>query len=358
VHPSEAAQELPKKEELPSDRVAQGADGGVKEEKEDDEDKDEVKEEDDKEDEKKDKEDVKEEDEKDDEDKEDVKEEEDAKLEFNGKKIADNAAEDGVAKEEAEKDDEKELDEEDDDDDEDDKIDVKEDVAALLVGEKLSGAFKKKAETIFEAALKSKLAPAKKKLQEKYENRLRKSEDKIAGKLVNQLDSYLDYVVEEWMNENKLAVEKGLQVEIVEGFMSGLQQLFKEHYIDVPESKTNVLEELSNKVEKLESELNEQINKNIALNKKLTEAAKSECIADLCEGLSKSEVEKLKTLAEGISFENKDQFVSKMGVIKGSYFPNVRKMKGIDEPILEEGGEEVSGSMSVYVNAISRTVQK
>jgi hypothetical protein len=241
---------------------------------------------------------------------------------------------------------------------------MKEDLDALLGGENLSEEFVQKASTIFEAAVISRaeevIAEAEVQLQEQFELAVEEIKEDLAAKV----DDYLNYMVEEWIKENEVAIEKNLRSEIVEDFVEGLRGLFVEHYIDIPSEKVDVIEELTAKVESLEASLNEHINRGIELNKELNEQKKIEAIYTACEGLTQTQVEKLKSLAEGVDFTTESEFVTKLETLKESYFKaevKVAETSDFDEVLVEEEKKEVKSSdpmMEVYTKAISQTVNK
>ena len=240
---------------------------------------------------------------------------------------------------------------------------MKEDLDALLGGENLSEEFVTKASTIFEAAVIARaeevIVEAEIALQEQFEAAVEEIKEDLAAKV----DDYLNYMVEEWMKENALAIEKGLRAEIVEDFITGLKGLFEEHYIDIPEEKVQVVEELTSKVEELEDALNEQIARGIELSKSLNEQKKIEAIYTACEGLTQTQVEKLKSLAEGVEFTTEEEFVAKVDVLKESYFKAEVKAadnSAYDEILVEEEKKQVFAdpSMEVYTKAISQTLAK
>ncbi len=240
---------------------------------------------------------------------------------------------------------------------------MKEDLDALLGGENLSEEFVAKASTIFEAAVIARaeevIVEAEIALQEQFEAAVEEVKEDLAAKV----DDYLNYMVEEWMKENALAIEKGLRAEIVEDFITGLKGLFEEHYIDIPEEKVQVVEELTSKVEELEDALNEQIARGIELTKSLNEQKKIEAIYTACEGLTQTQVEKLKSLAESVEFTTEEEFVAKVDVLKESYFKAEVKAadnSAYDEILVEEEKKQVFAdpSMEVYTKAISQTLAK
>jgi len=240
---------------------------------------------------------------------------------------------------------------------------MKEDLDALLGGENLSEEFVTKASTIFEAAVIARaeevIAEAEIALTEQFESAVEEIKEDLAAKV----DDYLNYMVEEWMKENALAIEKGLRAEIVEDFITGLKGLFEEHYIDIPEEKVQVVEELTSKVEELEDALNEQIARGIELTKSLNEQKKIEAIYTACEGLTQTQVEKLKSLAEGVEFTTEEEFVAKVDVLKESYFKAEVKAadnSAYDEILVEEEKKVTFSdpSMEIYTKAISQTLAK
>lgn len=261
-----------------------------------------------------------------------------------------------------------ESDEEDDDDDEDEEemeesidariasVDVSEDVEALTSGEELSEEFKEKASTIFEAAVKSKLRPEVARLEKQYRAELQEEVTARTEDLVEKVDTYLSYVVQEWMSENELAIERGLKGEIAEDFINGLKELFTEHYIDVPEERYDVLESQSTKIDELESKLNEQIEKNAELNKEVGDLIRESVIVESCEGLTVSETEKFKGLVEDVEFTDAESFAEKVAALRESYF---RQSAPLTESVVDDvtGTEEIdtTGAMAAYLAAISKT---
>lgn len=242
-------------------------------------------------------------------------------------------------------------------------IDIKADVKALFGNEDLSEEFKDKAATIFEAAVVTKINEHidiyNTTVQSSYEDDVKSIKEEMAEKM----DSYMDYVVEQWADDNKLAVEQGLKNELVEDFMKGLKGLFEEHYIDIPEEKVDVVEELAAKNEELQSQLNAEIERNVEIKKDLDENSKDKMVDTVSEGLTETQKEKFKTLAEGIDFSNKETYQKKLETIKESYFVE-ETQKEVTSPIgdteepLDEEIKQPKGSMAGYVNAISRTLKK
>ena len=242
---------------------------------------------------------------------------------------------------------------------EEETIDVSADVEALTADEGLSEEFKSKAATIFEAALKSKVSEMKKKMNASYEQKLKEESDNAKAELVEKVDSYLSYVVEEWMKENALAVERGIKGEIAEDFISGLKKLFEDHYIDVPDEKYDVLEDQASKIEDLEKKLNEQIEKNVELNKENGDLVKQDIIDEAASSLTDTQKEKFNKLAEEVEFSNSEEFKSKVNVIKESYFgakQEVKQENDIDNVAVgEDTNVDLSEAMAAYTAAITKT---
>jgi len=243
---------------------------------------------------------------------------------------------------------------------EDELIDVSADVEALTKDEDLSEDFKAKAATIFEAAVNSKVKEAKMKLKAGYEEKLKEEVDTAKAELVEKVDSYLNYVVEEWMQENKLAIERGIKGEIAEDFISGLKKLFEDHYIDVPDEKYNVLEDQASKIEDLEKKLNEQIEKNVEQNKQIGELKRQDIIDEASSDLADTAKEKFNKLAEEVEFSNEEDFRTKVTTIKESYF-GAKKESSNEVDDVAVGNEsqvdpaDLSNSMAAYTAAISKT---
>ena len=245
---------------------------------------------------------------------------------------------------------------------EESELDIKADVDALVGDSDLSEEFKQKAATIFEAAIKAKVKEESQRLQGEYETKLKEDTETQKAELVEKVDSYLNYVVEEWMQENKIAIERGIKGEIAEDFIGGLKKLFEDHYIDVPDEKYNVLEDQASKIEDLEKKLNEEIEKNVKLNKDNGELKKEEIIAKSSEDLTDVEAEKFNKLAEEVEYSNEEDFTSKVKTIKESYFGKKEEVKSsdIDDVAVGDGSEQVdpadlTNSMAAYTAAISKT---
>ena len=240
-------------------------------------------------------------------------------------------------------------------------FDVKEDVAALTEGEELSEEFKQKAETIFEAAVIARVKAETARIEEEFETRLNEQVEKNVEGLVEQVDGYLGYVAEQWIEQNELALERGMKSEILEGFVEGLKGLFEQHYIDVPEERYDVLGQMEEKVEELEDKLNEQVKKNIEAQKVISEHQRKEILDNAKEGLTDTEVEKLMGLAEELAFDDAETFAKKVQTIRESYFTNKAKSDTIvesvitDEPVeelTEEVKKPVDPKMAAYMSAL------
>jgi len=239
-------------------------------------------------------------------------------------------------------------------------IDLSDDVKALIGDEKLTEEFKQKAATIFEAAVKSKVNEAKKKMQTSYEEKLKEEVDTTKSELVEKVDSYLNYVVEEWMKQNELAIERGIKGEIAEDFISGLKKLFEDHYINVPDEKYDVLEDQASKIEELNSKLNEQIENNVKLNSEIGKLTKKEILGEVAADLVATNKEKFTKLAEEIEYSNAEEFRKKVSTIKESYFNSKKEISskdGIDNVAEGETTDNVdlSNAMTAYAAAISKT---
>ena len=248
---------------------------------------------------------------------------------------------------------------------EDLEINVEKDVKALMEGEEtLSDEFKTKAATIFESAVSTKILSEVNSrieiLEGEYAQELEEAKEEHSTQLTEKVDSYMNYVVEEWMKENELAVERGIRSELVEDFMTGLRNLFQEHYIDIPEEKVDLVDDLFGKVEELEGKLDEEINRSVDLKKELSEYKRDETIREVSDNLADTEKEKLSKLAEGIEYEDKEQFNEKLGVLKENYFPtNEAKAETTsdEDPVTnsEELNEKVKDpTMTHYVDALAR----
>jgi hypothetical protein len=239
-----------------------------------------------------------------------------------------------------------------------DVIDVSDDVKALIGDEKLTEEFKAKAATIFEAAVKSKVSEAKKKMQSSYESKLKEEAEKSKAELVEKVDSYLNYVVEEWMKQNEIAIERGIKGEIAEDFISGLKKLFEDHYINVPDEKYDVLEDQASKIEELNKKLNEQIEANVKLNSEIGKLTRQDIIDDVSSDLTDTNKEKFNKLAEEIEYSNAEEFKNKVSTIKESYFTKkeISSKNEIDNVAEGETTDvDLSNAMTAYTAAITKT---
>ena len=234
-------------------------------------------------------------------------------------------------------------------------INVEEDVNALVEGEELSEEFKNKAKTIFEAALKGKVTEIKERFETEYETKLIEEVEEIKDALNERVDSYLEYVAEEWFTENQLAVQGGLKEELTESFMTGLKSLFEEHYVTIPEEKYDVLHSMVEKLDDMETKLNEQIEKNVGLNKRLAESVADGILDSVSEGLADTQKEKLASLAESVEFESETKYREKLETLKESYFPT-KSSPAVKTESLSEGVDSseavASGSMAHYLKTL------
>lgn len=235
-------------------------------------------------------------------------------------------------------------------------VDFSEDLDALVDGEEaLAEGFKDKAAVIFEAAVKSKVTAEVQRLEESYAEKLAEESETARGEIVEKVDGYLNYVVEQWMETNEVAVTNGLRTEIAENFIDSLQSLFVENYIEVPESKVDMVDELAGKVEELEEQLNKTVGDNIDLAEKVADYRREDILREATVGMAETEVEKLRTLAEGVEYESQESFVAKVATIKESYF----KATGteIQEEVQESSEQKTSSpAMQAYLNALSKTI--
>lgn len=245
---------------------------------------------------------------------------------------------------------------------------VDEDVNAIFAGSDLTEEFKTKVKTIFEAAVVARAVLVVEQMEKEIITASEESVAEIKEELETQVDSYLDHMVSEWMTENKVAIESGLRTEISEEFIDGLRSLFLEHNMTIPEESVNVVETLTAEVETLKGKLNESLNNNVELSKRINTAKKDETIAAVCEGLTATQTEKLKTLAEGVEFTTEGEYKAKLDIIRGQYFSNqvnnkvvvtnpVALIESADQPSLEEV-KQIDPEMSRYVNAIGKTLKK
>jgi len=248
---------------------------------------------------------------------------------------------------------------------EEETYDVEADVQALLEGEELSEDFQNKARTIFETAIKTKVVEIKEELNESYAAALVEELDTIKTGLTERVDSYLEYVADEWLQENALAVEAGLKTEMTESFMEGMKSLFEEHYVTIPEEKYDVLNSMVDKLDEMENKLNEQIERNVALNSRLAESTADVIFADVAEGLADTQKEKLATLAENVEFESESDYREKVSTLKESYFPTKSSTpKSTSENLSEEvstdevAPQDYAPAMQAYLNTLSRSANK
>ena len=238
---------------------------------------------------------------------------------------------------------------------------VEEDVNALLAGEELSEEFQEKARTIFETAINAKVATIREELETKYAEKFAEEVASAKESLAERVDSYLEYVADEWMSENQLAVEAGLKADMTESFLTGMKSLFEEHYVTIPEEKYDVFESMVEKLDDMETKLNEQIEKNITLNARLSESAADGILNDVSEGLAQTQKEKLASLAESVEFESEEQYRGKLETLKESYFTQKNVSTPAKTETLSEGVEapaSVSGSMDAYMRALGSTLGK
>lgn len=244
------------------------------------------------------------------------------------------------------------------------KVDVSADVAALMNGESLSEEFKTKASTIFEAAVVTRVKEEVTRLEEEFESKLEEQVDAITEGLVEKIDGYLDYVVEQWMEQNEIALENGVKGDIMESFVSGMRDLFKEHYIDIPEEKYDVIGDMETKIDALSAKLDEQVAVNVAMKKSIQESARKEIVNEFIEGLAKIDEEKFAALTEELSFEDEDTFKSKVKTIRENYFSSkpstIIESVVSDLPIQEEEVKHdltnVDPMVAMYANAIKKLI--
>ena len=244
-------------------------------------------------------------------------------------------------------------------------IDLSSDVKALVSADAdLSDEFKEKAATIFETAVRTRIKEQEAKLKIQYDEKLSKESETIKGAMAEKVDAYLNYVVEEWMKENELAVERGIRTEIAEDFITGLKTLFKEHYIDVPEEKYNVLDDLTNEKDKLEEKLNEKIKENVELNKQVGEFTRDKLIGEVGSDLADTELEKFTSMAANVEYDNAEKFKEKLETVKESYFPKTKQETAspkdeVDSVAANEPSdfESKSDAMAAYTAAISKNLK-
>jgi len=243
-------------------------------------------------------------------------------------------------------------------------FDIEEDVNALLAGEELSEEFQEKARTIFEAAIKSKVSEIKEQIQETYENALIEEVEIIKQGLIERVDAYLEYVADEWVSENALAIEQGLKTEMTESFLQGMKGLFEDHYVTIPEERYDVIESMVDKLDEMEEKLNEQIQRNVALNKRLAESVTDTIFAEVTEGLALSQKDKLASLAENVEFDSESRYREKLVTLRESYFPSNKSESSAQRNTIDNLAEEVdyvgqsTGVMSQYLQTLQRVSKK
>ena len=263
-------------------------------------------------------------------------------------------------KEESEEEDE---DEEVEEDEEEEEFDIEEDVQALLAGEELSEEFQEKARTIFEAAIRSKIVDIKEELQYSYEKALVEQIETIKEGLEDRIDSYLEYVADEWVNENALVIEQGLKTEMTESFLQGMKSLFEDHYVSIPEEKYDVVESMVDKLDEMEGKLNEQIERNVALNRRLAESVADVIFADISEGLALSQKDKLSSLAVNVEFDSEENYREKLVTLRESYFPHKAGAQRDDSETLTESTDvqsnqpQVDARMASYLQTLGRVAK-
>ena len=274
-------------------------------------------------------------------------------------------------KEETEEDEDDFVDEEEDDEEVDstdeeeveEEFSIEEDVNALLAGEDLSEEFQEKARTIFETAIKSKVAEIKESLQSSYEQALVEEIEVIKEGLTDRVDAYLEYVADEWVAENALAVEHGLKTEMTESFLQGMKSLFEDHYVSIPEDRYDVIESMVDKLDEMEGKLNEQIERNVALNRRLSESVADVIFADVVEGLALSQKDKLASLAENVEFDGEANYREKLVTLRESYFPSYTSAQRDNSETLSESTDyqsqqpQVSGRMESYLQTLGRVAK-
>ena len=238
---------------------------------------------------------------------------------------------------------------------EEEEFDIEEDVHALLDGEELSEDFQEKARTIFEAALRSKVTEVRESLAAAYDEKLVEEVAEIKSVLEERVDAYLEYVAQEWLEENALAVEQGIRTEMTESFVQGMKGLFEAHYVEIPDEKYDVLESMVEKLDDMETKLNEQIEKNVSLNKRLAESVADGIFDDVAEGLALSQKEKLASLAESVEFESETQYREKLEMLKESYFSAQKTPRATSES-LSEGVDTTPESISTVMESYKRAL--
>jgi hypothetical protein len=236
-------------------------------------------------------------------------------------------------------------------------VDIEEDLAALFGGEELSEEFQEKAKTIFEAVVTAKVTEVQEAMAAQYESQLTEHLESVKAELVERVDAYLEYVSEEWVSENKIEVEHGLKTEMTESFLQGMKGLFEDHYVSIPDDKYDVLESMVSKLDEMETRLNEQIEANISLNKRLGETTADGIFREVTEGLAVTQREKLYALSEGVEFEGEESYREKLVTLRESYFPSEQKQSSnkvetLSEGVTSETGVEATTSMASYLKAL------
>ena len=242
--------------------------------------------------------------------------------------------------------------------DETPEYDIEEDMNALFSGEELTEEFQEKAKTIFEAAISAKVAQVASQMEAKNEERIVEEIETVKSALVERVDSYLEYVADEWLQENELAVEHGLKSEMTESFLSGMKELFEAHYVSIPEDKYDVVESMVNKLDEMETKLNEQIERNVSLNHRLAESVADGIVSEVAEGLALSQKEKLAQLAESVEFESETSYREKLVTLKESYFGQKVQKETSEKVLTEEAAPDYSGSMAQYMNILNQVAKK
>ena len=242
--------------------------------------------------------------------------------------------------------------------DETPEYDIEEDMNALFSGEELTEEFQEKAKTIFEAAISAKVAQVAAEMEAKNEERIVEEIETVKSALVERVDAYLEYVADEWLQENELQIEHGLKSEMTESFLSGMKELFEAHYVSIPEDKYDVVESMVNKLDEMETKLNEQIERNVSLNHRLAESVADGIVSEVAEGLALSQKEKLAQLAESVEFESETSYREKLVTLKESYFGQKVQKETSEKVLTEEAAPDYSGSMAQYMNILNQVAKK
>ena len=236
--------------------------------------------------------------------------------------------------------------------------DIEEDMNALFSGEELTEEFQEKAKTIFEAAISAKVAQVAAQMEAKNEERIVEEIETVKSALIERVDSYLEYVADEWLQENELAVEHGLKSEMTESFLSGMKELFEAHYVSIPEDKYDVVKSMVNKLDEMETKLNEQIERNVSLNHRLAESVADGIVSEVAEGLALSQKEKLAQLAESVEFESETSYREKLVTLKESYFGQKVQKETSEQVLNEEAAPDYSGTMAQYMSILNQVAKK